>query len=216
MRNHFAAKKILFSLKSLLIFQDQPVFSNLLTLPSWQRLAFFDYQCFRLTPFATSWARMANPCSCNSTGQYICSDTALTIPLHVIEEHGKIAVAQMPHTGTLVRAHGVDRVQVSALGYDLIRDQDYIRRLLGQTYGTIDCILQVTWPTGQRIYIEVMLTPATADREATFEYISLTVEEFESQIASASPADRAIFYANINADQTYVRPHLSAHLSTTE
>lgn len=136
-------------------------------------------------------------------GKEICTPVGFSV-----EEHGKIAVAQMEHTGELVREYGAENVQVSALGYGLIKDEDYIRGMLGDQFGQVDCILQVKWPDGERVYIEVLLSD---DRDGEMEYIALTPVEFEEAASSASSATWETFYANINDDQTYVLPHLLAH-----
>lgn len=116
----------------------------------------------------------------------------------LIEEHGKVAVAKLDFVQKLVSDYGIEQIEISALGYQFIHDDAYIKRLLGGKYPNIDCIIPVKWPDGEVIYIEVI-------NNWVEEYIQISVEEFEDVISWASEEDIQILYDNMNDNQSYVR-----------
>lgn len=122
----------------------------------------------------------------------------------IIEEHWKIAVAKLEFVEDLVWEYGVEQVEISALGYQFIDDDAYIKRLLGGKYPNIDCIIPVKWPDGEVVYIEVI-------NDGIEEYIQISVEDFQESIAWAKETDIKILYDNMNDDQSYVRQVLDTY-----
>jgi len=121
-------------------------------------------------------------------------------PNCVIEEEGKIAVARLPHTVQLVRQFGAANVKISALEYKYISDEAYVKRLIGEHFGDVECIILVDWPGGSLAYIEVKAEEVTEE-----EYKPVPRKEFDEIISKASPEDRAILNKYMNDDQTHVR-----------
>lgn len=118
-----------------------------------------------------------------------------------IEEHGKIAVAKLPETQRLATEYGKENVKISALYYKLIEDQNYVKRLIGDQYKSVDCLIPVESPEGKVLYIE------TID-DGIENYTKISWSEFEAMLEGVSEADRAVFFSNINDTQNYVREYL--------
>ena len=106
----------------------------------------------------------------------------------VIEDHAKVDVAQKQETKDLVKQFGSDEVTVRALAYEYITNPDYIERLLGDRYESVECIIYVDWPEGQRIYIEI-------DYHT---YDQLTPEQFATITSDVDPADIQALYDNLH------------------
>lgn len=134
---------------------------------------------------------------CDKSVDQYCLDQYNLEPLY-IEEHGKIAVAELDHTRMLVQKYGVENVKISALGYDYISDESYIKRLIGDRFSTVHCIIPVVWPEGELVYIETMQNGEEI-------YTPFSKQDFDEMISDASDEDKSTLWDNINDDQTYVR-----------
>lgn len=107
----------------------------------------------------------------------------------VIEDAGKVKVAQRDEVKSLVRQYGRKGVIIRALEFEDVNDKDFLKRLLGDNYVELGCIIYVEYPSGQYVYLE----------DEKLDVISrLDGSQFEQWLQSASKEDREKFYSNLH------------------
>lgn len=81
---------------------------------------------------------------------YTCTEPGCLI----IEDEGKVLVAKRPEVMNLVKTYGRKGVIIEALEYEDIQDKEFVKRLLGENYVELGCIIVVSFPKGQYYYME--------------------------------------------------------------
>lgn len=125
------------------------------------------------------------PYTCNSVEQ----GSRDKLSCAVIEDKGKVIVANRPEVKQLVRTYGRKGVIIKALEFADIKDKDFLKRLLGDHYSELGCIIYVSYPGGQQVYLE-------NEKLAVFEQLDSRV--FTQWLHSASEQDIERFNNNLH------------------
>jgi len=72
----------------------------------------------------------------------------------VIEDKGKVIVANRPEVKQLVSQYGRKGVIIKALEFSEVKDKTFLKSLLGEHYIELGCIIYVSYPGGQLVYLE--------------------------------------------------------------
>lgn len=72
----------------------------------------------------------------------------------VIEDKGKVIVAQRPEVKQLVSKYGRKGVIITALAFSQIQDKAFLKSLLAEHYIELGCIIYVSYPGGQTVYLD--------------------------------------------------------------
>lgn len=95
------------------------------------------------------------PYSCTDVSPNQSSESISKIPpCAMIEDKGKVIVANRPEVKQLVQKYGRKGVVVQALEFADIQDKDFLKHILGEHYTELGCIIYVTYPGGQNVYLE--------------------------------------------------------------
>ncbi len=111
------------------------------------------------------------------------------VPCGVKEDEGKVKVAQRQEVKDLVRQYGRKGVVIRALEFKDVNDQEFMKRLLGANYVEVGCIIYVTYPGGQYVYLE-------DDRLNVIN--RLDGSQFNNWLQSASKEDREKFFSHLH------------------
>jgi len=71
-----------------------------------------------------------------------------------IEDKGKVIVANRPEVKQLVSQYGRKGVIIKALEFSEVKDKTFLKSLLGENYVELGCIIYVSYPGGQLVYLE--------------------------------------------------------------
>lgn len=120
---------------------------------------------------------------------YSCESANPPIGCVQIEDAGKVKVAQREEVKSLVKQYGRKGVIIKALEFEDVNDKNFLKRLLGDNYIELGCIIYVEYPGGQYVYLE----------NEELEVINrLEGYQFDSWLLSASKEDREKFYSNLH------------------
>ena len=131
------------------------------------------------------------PYSCNINGEYkdLKENPGQSYSCPVTEDEGKVKVANRVEVKNLVRQYGRKGVTIQALEFKDIQDKEFLKRLLCNNYTELGCIILVSYPGGQNVYLE-------NDELEVINKLDGTI--FAQWLRSATPEDFEKFYSNVH------------------
>ncbi|MBI3380116.1 hypothetical protein HY029_05155 [Candidatus Gottesmanbacteria bacterium] len=119
------------------------------------------------------------------------AEAALFCKSHLfIESEGILKVLQRPEVLQLISKYQYKEVSVVALKFELIKDKDFVNRLLPAYKGReIGCIIIVETPGEKKVYLE-------DEKLQTFEELDYVT--FSKYLNNVSPADKQLFTENLH------------------